>query len=72
MKLMGDVSKMTDIPSILSQVVSKVPDAQVCADLDATLARVATVGGAIERGDGEALVVDPSGTRLRLAVNAKG
>lgn len=34
----GDVSKMTDIPSILSQVVSKVPDAQVCADLDATLA----------------------------------
>ncbi|MBA4195662.1 MAG: carboxymethylenebutenolidase, partial [Comamonadaceae bacterium] len=34
----GDVSKMTDIPTILSQVVSKVPDAQVCADLDATLA----------------------------------
>jgi carboxymethylenebutenolidase len=34
----GDVSKMTDIGSILSQVVSKVPDAQVCADLDATLA----------------------------------
>ena len=34
----GDVSKMTDIPAILSQVVSKVPDAQVCADLDATLA----------------------------------
>ncbi len=34
----GDVSKMTDIPSILSQVVSKVPDAQVCADLDAALA----------------------------------
>ncbi|MBB1161729.1 dienelactone hydrolase family protein [Aquariibacter albus] len=34
----GDVSTMTDIPTILSQVVSKVPDAQVCADLDATLA----------------------------------
>ncbi len=34
----GDVSRMTDIPAILSQVVSKVPDAQVCADLDATLA----------------------------------
>lgn len=34
----GDVSKMTDIQSILSEVVSKVPDAQVCADLDATLA----------------------------------
>ena len=34
----GDVSRMTDIPAILSQVVSKVPDAQVCTDLDATLA----------------------------------
>lgn len=34
----GDVSALTDIPTILSQVVSKVPDAQVCADLDATLA----------------------------------
>lgn len=34
----GDVSTMTDIPTILSQVVSKVPDAQVCSDLDATLA----------------------------------
>lgn len=34
----GDVSKMTDIQTILSEVVSKVPDAQVCADLDATLA----------------------------------
>ena len=33
----GDVSRMTDIPAILSQAVSKVPDAQVCADLDATL-----------------------------------
>ena len=34
----GDVSKMTDINTILSEVVSKVPDAQVMADLDATLA----------------------------------
>jgi len=34
----GDVSKMIDIQTILSQVVSKVPDAQVCADLDASLA----------------------------------
>jgi carboxymethylenebutenolidase len=34
----GDVSKMTDIGAILSQVVSKVPDAQVCADLDAAVA----------------------------------
>ena len=34
----GDVSKMTDIGAILSEVVSKVPDAQVCSDLDATVA----------------------------------
>lgn len=34
----GDVSKMTDIPSILSTVVSKVPDAQVMSDLDAAAA----------------------------------
>jgi carboxymethylenebutenolidase len=34
----GDVSKMTDIPEIISKVVSKVPDAQVMADLDATVA----------------------------------
>jgi carboxymethylenebutenolidase len=51
----GDVSTMTDIGDILSKVVSKVPDQQVMADLDATLAfvkankkgnmnKVATVG----------------------------
>lgn len=34
----GDVSKMTDIGKILSEVVAKVPDAQVFADLDATVA----------------------------------
>ncbi len=34
----GDVSKMTDIGAILSEVVSKVPDAQVMSDLDATVA----------------------------------
>jgi len=34
----GDVSKMTDIGAIISTVVSKVPDAQVTADLDAALA----------------------------------
>lgn len=34
----GDVSKMSDIGAILSEVVSKVPDAQVCADLDAAVA----------------------------------
>jgi carboxymethylenebutenolidase len=34
----GDVSKMTDIKEVISKVVSKVPDAQVMSDLDATLA----------------------------------
>lgn len=38
----GDVSGMTDIGAILSTVVAKVPDAQVCADLDATIAYAAT------------------------------
>jgi carboxymethylenebutenolidase len=48
----GDVSKMTDIPAILSQVVSKVPDAQVCADLDATLAFAHASGKADTRRTG--------------------
>jgi carboxymethylenebutenolidase len=34
----GDVSRMTDINEILTKVVSKVPDEQVFADLDATIA----------------------------------
>ncbi len=34
----GDVSGMSDIQEIIGKVVSKVPDAQVASDLDATLA----------------------------------
>jgi carboxymethylenebutenolidase len=34
----GDVSKMTDVQQIVSEVVSRVPDAQVLSDLDATVA----------------------------------
>jgi carboxymethylenebutenolidase len=34
----GDVSKIEEIPEIISKVVSKVPDAQVMSDLDATVA----------------------------------
>jgi carboxymethylenebutenolidase len=33
----GDVSKITDISKIMSDVVAKVPDAQVMSDLDATV-----------------------------------
>ncbi len=40
----GDVSKMTDIQEIISKVVSKVPDEQVMADLDATVAWVKKEG----------------------------
>ncbi len=34
----GDVSKMSDINQILTEVISKVPDAQAMSDLDATVA----------------------------------
>jgi carboxymethylenebutenolidase len=34
----GNVSKLTDIQEIISKVVSKVPDAQVMSDLDASVA----------------------------------
>ena len=34
----GDVTKIRKIPDIIDEVVSKVPDAQVLADLDATVA----------------------------------
>jgi carboxymethylenebutenolidase len=34
----GDVSTMTDIQEILQKVVSKVPDAEVASDVDATVA----------------------------------
>lgn len=42
----GDVSTMTDIGAILGNVVSKVPDAQVMADLDAAVAFAAASGHA--------------------------
>ncbi len=42
----GDVSKMTEIPKIVSEVVSKVPDAQVLADLDACVAYAKASGKA--------------------------
>jgi carboxymethylenebutenolidase len=41
----GDASKYTEISTLISEVVSKVPDAQVMADLDATAAWAAKNGG---------------------------
>jgi carboxymethylenebutenolidase len=40
----GDVSRLQDIQEIIGKVVSKVPDAQVMSDLDATVAWVAATG----------------------------
>ncbi|HEX4142353.1 MAG TPA: dienelactone hydrolase family protein [Pirellulales bacterium] len=40
----GDVSKITDFKKIIETVVSKVPDAQVMSDLDATVAWAKTTG----------------------------
>ncbi len=41
----GDPTKYTDIPKLVSELVSKVPDAQVMADLDATAAWAVKNGG---------------------------
>jgi carboxymethylenebutenolidase len=41
----GDPSKYTDVPKLVSELVSKVPDAQVMSDLDATAAWAAKNGG---------------------------
>jgi carboxymethylenebutenolidase len=40
----GDVSKISDVQDIVANVVSKVPDAQVMSDLDATVAWAAKTG----------------------------
>jgi len=42
----GDASKYTDIAKLMSEVVAKVPDAQVMADLDATVAYAKSTGRA--------------------------
>lgn len=45
----GDASSYADIGQLMAQVVSKVPDAQVMSDLDATVAWAARNGGNTER-----------------------
>jgi carboxymethylenebutenolidase len=49
----GDVSRMTDVREIVANVVPRVPDAQVLADLDAAVAWAAASG----RGDTARLAV---------------
>lgn len=41
----GDAKSYTDIPTLMREVVAKVPDAQVTADVDATVAWAAANGG---------------------------
>jgi len=45
----GDPSRYSDIASLLDQLVAKVPDAQVMADLDAAVAWASANGGAQDR-----------------------
>jgi carboxymethylenebutenolidase len=45
----GDVSQMTNINDIISKVVSKVPDAQVMSDLDATVVYAAKNNGKTDK-----------------------
>ena len=45
----GDASKYTDIGKLLAEVVSKVPDEQVMADLDGALAWAAENGGDLKK-----------------------
>lgn len=42
----GDPSKYTDIPKLMSEVIAKVPDAQIDGDLDACVAYAKTTGKA--------------------------
>ena len=45
----GDVSKLADNKEIFAKVVSKVPDAQVMSDLDATVAWAGKNGGNVDK-----------------------
>ncbi|MBW8714324.1 MAG: dienelactone hydrolase family protein, partial [Variovorax paradoxus] len=45
----GDAKSYTDIPKLQADIVSKVPDAQVMADLDGALAYAAANGGSVAK-----------------------
>lgn len=45
----GDAKAITDIPRLLSEIISKVPDAQVMGDLDATVAWARGQGGDVSK-----------------------
>ena len=45
----GDAGSYTDIPKLMNEVIAKVPDAQVMADLDATVRWTGAHGGDVSR-----------------------
>ncbi len=45
----GDARSFTELPKLMSELVAKVPDAQVMADLDGALRYAATRGGDVSR-----------------------
>lgn len=45
----GDAKSIDDIPTLMSTIVSKVPDAQALGDLDACVAWAARMGGDVQR-----------------------
>jgi carboxymethylenebutenolidase len=45
----GDASKVADIPTLMKDIVSRTPDAQVMGDLDACVAWAAKNGGKIDK-----------------------
>ena len=49
MQRQGDPSTITEVPQIIAEVVSKVPDAQVMADLDVTFDWALQNGGDVKR-----------------------
>ncbi len=46
---LADLTKVTDVGQIMREVISKLPDAQVASDLDATVAYAATAKGDVKR-----------------------
>lgn len=54
---LGDLSTMTDIPTIIRDVISKAPDAQMLADLDSAAAWATTTGLSGSLGDPAKLAV---------------
>ncbi len=64
----GDPRKYPDIEKLLSEVVAKVPDAQVMTDLDATAAWASSNGGDSKKTGGDRLLLGwPGNVVVRCA-----